>query len=71
MTKTTTHRPTSTKGYTYFTIYRAHSVYYNPNAERYTYAAGKADGEITIFDTGFAEIRAQLDEITRESGREG
>ena len=56
--------PTPTDGYVYFTIYRAHAGYRNPNAEKYQYAAGKADGPITIFDVGFNEIRDQLDEIT-------
>ena len=51
-----------TEGYTYFSIYRGYALYYNPNAEK-PYAADK-DGQITIFDVGFAEIRTQLDEIT-------
>jgi hypothetical protein len=55
--------PISTEGYTYFSIYRNHAIYTNPKAERYTYAAGH-DGRITIFDVGFSEIRAQIDEIT-------
>jgi hypothetical protein len=59
-----TTEPISTEGYTYFSIYRAHAIYVNPKAERYTYAAGR-DDRITVFDVGFSEIQAQLDEITR------
>jgi hypothetical protein len=55
--------PIPTEGYTYFTIYRAHAIYHNPAAEKYTYAAG-ANGEISVFDVSFEKIRAQLDEIT-------
>lgn len=57
-------KPIDTTGYTYFTIYRAHAVYHNPKAEKYTYAAGHGSGPITVFDVSFDEIRAQLDEIT-------
>jgi hypothetical protein len=60
--------PISTEGYTYFSIYRAHAIYHNPRAEKYTYAAG-IDEQITVFDVGFSEIQAQLDEITR-NGRD-
>jgi hypothetical protein len=56
-----------TEGYTYFSIYRAHAVYHNEKAERYTYAAGK-DGEITVFAVGFDEIRYRLDEIAGAVG---
>jgi len=55
-------RPTSTEGYTYFTIYRAHAVYINSKAKENAYAAGKADGPITLFADSFEEIRAKLDE---------
>ncbi len=61
-------KPILTEGYTYFTIYRAHAVYHNPAAEKYHYAAGKADGKISVFDVSFEKIREQLDEITG-SGR--
>ena len=57
-------KPISTEGYTYFTIYRAHAVYYNSAAEKYRYAAGVADGKIGVFDVSFEKIREQLDEIT-------
>jgi hypothetical protein len=56
--------PISTEGYTYFSIYRAHAIYVNPEAEVYTYAAGR-DDRITVFDVSFEKIQAQLDEITR------
>jgi hypothetical protein len=59
-------KPISTEGYTYFTIYRAHAIYHNPDAVKYTYAAG-ANGEISVFDVSFDKIRAQLDEITGAS----
>jgi hypothetical protein len=60
---TTVGKPISTEGYAYFTIYRAHAIYHNPDAAKYTYAAG-ANGEISVFDVSFDKIRAQLDEIT-------
>jgi hypothetical protein len=55
----------STEGYTYFSIYRAHAIYHNPTAEKYTFGAGSPDGPVTIFDVSFGKIRAQLDEITK------
>jgi hypothetical protein len=58
--------PISTEGYAYFTIYRAHAVYHNPDAVKYKFAAGE-NGNITIFDKSFDKIRAQLDEITGAS----
>ena len=55
--------PISTEGYAYFTIYRKHAVYCNPDAAKYKFAAG-SNGKISVFDVSFDKIRVQLDEIT-------
>lgn len=54
-------------GYTYFSIYRAHAIWYS-SAEgvRYPYAATPDDSEppiFTVFAESFDAIRARLDEI--------
>ena len=55
-------------GYSYFTIYRNHSVWINDNALAlaHTYAATKGEGEtpvFTVFAGSFDGIRERLDEV--------
>ena len=52
-------------GWTYFSIYRNHSIYLASDPKsKYKYAAGQGE-TLTVFDYSFDQIRAQLDEITK------
>ena len=60
-------RTSDAKGYTYFSTYRAHSLWYNGADDvEYAFTGTRSDSNpptFTVFDHSFNAIRKQLDEI--------